>query len=129
MSATDISGVTCYGAVNSIGSSSGGQDQWIVGDAFLRNVYVAFQFSPPAVGFAPLATAASVATTPTVVIPVTPSPMASAIAIETATDSAVASTRKFSSLSFLSIQVQALTLAFRFFSFKSRQYYSKCYVL
>jgi len=47
----DTTGETCAGAFVGIdvGSSSG--ISWVVGDAFLKNVYSVYRYSPPAVGF------------------------------------------------------------------------------
>lgn len=47
----------CLGAIFAVTLGSPGQlaPQWIVGDAFLKNVYSVFRYYPPAVGFAQLA--------------------------------------------------------------------------
>lgn len=45
-------GVMCYGAIGYISTPTGAQPQYIFGDAFLKNVYSVFRFSPAAVGFA-----------------------------------------------------------------------------
>ncbi|EPQ51649.1 acid protease [Gloeophyllum trabeum ATCC 11539] len=53
----DSSGTQCVGAffeVNTGDNTPG----WIVGDAFLKNVYTAFRYSPPSVGFASLSSTA-----------------------------------------------------------------------
>ncbi|TFK47449.1 acid protease [Heliocybe sulcata] len=54
----DNTGETCVGAFFEVstGSSTPG---WIVGDAFLKNVYTSFRYSPAAVGFAQLASTAT----------------------------------------------------------------------
>lgn len=54
---TDSSGTTCLGTFFSIGSTSKDELQYILGDAFLINVYSIFSNagSSPQVGFAPLA--------------------------------------------------------------------------
>lgn len=51
---SDSSGLNCYGAISAIGSAPDGSDQYIFGDAFLKNVYSVFRFDPPSIGFAQL---------------------------------------------------------------------------
>jgi cathepsin D len=52
---TQISTGECVGAFFDIGSNAGtGTPSWIIGDAFLKNVYSVFQYNPPAIGFAAL---------------------------------------------------------------------------
>jgi len=50
---TQISSTQCIGAffVSTIGQ---GGPSWVVGDAFLKNVYSVFRYNPPSVGFAAL---------------------------------------------------------------------------
>lgn len=45
-------GVMCYGAIGYIALTAGSAPQYIFGDAFLKNVYSVFRFTPAAVGFA-----------------------------------------------------------------------------
>ncbi|OJA13546.1 hypothetical protein AZE42_07326 [Rhizopogon vesiculosus] len=54
---TQISSTQCIGAffVSTIGQ---GGPSWVVGDAFLKNVYSVFRYNPPSVGFAALSTTA-----------------------------------------------------------------------
>lgn len=47
----DTSGTTCFGAFFGLDINNG-VVEWIVGDAFLKNVYSVYRSSPPAVGFA-----------------------------------------------------------------------------
>ncbi|KAI5480820.1 aspartic-type endopeptidase [Pseudohyphozyma bogoriensis] len=80
----------CVGAVFVITTSGGGsgveRDMWIFGDAFLKNVYSAYRFSPASVGFAPLkANTASILTSGQ--IPRSNASRASRIASGTATGS------------------------------------------
>jgi len=56
--AFQVSSDQCVGAVFSIGSDDSGGPEWIIGDAFLKNVYSVFRYSPPSVGFANLSEAA-----------------------------------------------------------------------
>jgi len=48
----------CVGAVFAVDMSGNGGPQWIVGDAFLKNVYSVYRYQPPSVGFATLSNAA-----------------------------------------------------------------------
>jgi len=48
----DTFGQTCQGALFSLNTGSSSPVNWIVGDAFLKNVYTVFRQSPAAVGFA-----------------------------------------------------------------------------
>jgi len=48
------SGVRCVGAVFTVETNSDIGPQWIVGDAFLKNVYSVFRYEPPSIGFANL---------------------------------------------------------------------------
>ncbi|KAG9077678.1 Type I transmembrane sorting receptor [Ceratobasidium sp. 370] len=52
--AVDYSGETCVGAL--VGSDGVPDDAWIIGDAFMRNVYTVFDQGNARVGFAKLAT-------------------------------------------------------------------------
>ncbi|KAH0836319.1 aspartic peptidase domain-containing protein [Lanmaoa asiatica] len=60
MSAADfefatISSTECIGAFFDISTSSGSSTpSWIIGDAFLKNVYSVFRYNPPSIGFAAL---------------------------------------------------------------------------
>lgn len=56
---SDTGGQNCYGSIAAIGSAADGTPQYIFGDAFLKNVYSVFRFSPSAVGFAQLANPAA----------------------------------------------------------------------
>ena len=49
-----VSRSTCVGGFFSLDTSGTSAPPWIVGDTFLKNVYAAFQYDPPAVGFAKL---------------------------------------------------------------------------
>ncbi|KAG6374669.1 aspartic peptidase domain-containing protein [Boletus reticuloceps] len=53
---TSISTTECIGAFFDIGSTAGSSTtpSWIIGDAFLKNVYSVFRYSPASVGFAAL---------------------------------------------------------------------------
>ncbi|KAG9309507.1 aspartic peptidase A1 [Chiua virens] len=51
--AAELSSSECIGAFFEYTASSG-TPSWIIGDAFLKNVYSVFQYNPPAVGFAAL---------------------------------------------------------------------------
>ncbi|KZT25525.1 acid protease [Neolentinus lepideus HHB14362 ss-1] len=55
--AIDSSGTTCVGAFFEV-TTSGTTPGWIVGDAFLKNVYTSFRYSPASVGFAQLSSTA-----------------------------------------------------------------------
>ncbi|EJT47547.1 endopeptidase [Trichosporon asahii var. asahii CBS 2479] len=48
-------GTWCMGAVFEFGASQNSPVNWIIGAAFLKNVYTAFRYEPAAVGFAELA--------------------------------------------------------------------------
>ena len=48
------SSTECVGAFFSLDTTGTSAPPWIVGDTFLKNVYAAFQYDPPAVGFAKL---------------------------------------------------------------------------
>ncbi|KAF9513772.1 hypothetical protein BS47DRAFT_1295821 [Hydnum rufescens UP504] len=50
----DLSGVTCAGAFFGLDLGNSTSLEWIIGDAFLKNVYTVFRASPPSVGFAPI---------------------------------------------------------------------------
>ena len=52
--AADNAGTTCIGAFFEVDNTGTTAPAWIVGDTFLKNVYAAFQYDPPAVGFAKL---------------------------------------------------------------------------
>jgi len=52
---------TCFGAIVDLGKNSNGiadKPTWVVGDAFLRNVYSVLRYKPAEVGFAELSDAA-----------------------------------------------------------------------
>jgi len=52
---TSISSSECIGAFFETTSTAGSSTpSWIIGDAFLKNVYSVFRYNPPAVGFAAL---------------------------------------------------------------------------
>ncbi|KAG1729803.1 aspartic peptidase domain-containing protein [Suillus lakei] len=51
-STVDSSGTICIGAVH---GSDEVEDQWIIGDVFMRNLYTAFDVGNSRVGFAELA--------------------------------------------------------------------------
>lgn len=53
-SGDNFDSATCLGSIFSLEGLSG-VNSWIVGDAFLKNVYTTFRYEPPAVGFASLA--------------------------------------------------------------------------
>ncbi|KAL1408717.1 hypothetical protein Q8F55_005530 [Vanrija albida] len=53
----DFNSAICMGSIYSIEGLSAGVNDWIIGDAFLKNVYTTFRYEPPAVGFAQLAPA------------------------------------------------------------------------
>lgn len=55
LGAIERSGTWCMGAVFEFGASQNSPVNWIIGAAFLKNVYSAFRFEPAAVGFAQLA--------------------------------------------------------------------------
>jgi hypothetical protein len=50
-------GALCTGAFFALNTGANAP-AWIIGDAFLKNVYSVFRFNPPSVGFAQLSTAA-----------------------------------------------------------------------
>ncbi|KAI0728027.1 aspartic peptidase domain-containing protein [Fomitopsis betulina] len=52
--AANNAGTTCIGAFFEVDNTGTTAPAWIVGDTFLKNVYAAFQYDPPAVGFAKL---------------------------------------------------------------------------
>ncbi|KAF9219784.1 acid protease [Gyrodon lividus] len=59
MSAADfafaqISSSECVGAFFEASTGGGSTPSWIIGDAFLKNVYSVFRYNPPSVGFAAL---------------------------------------------------------------------------
>jgi len=56
---TRISSSQCIGALFEADSGGSGRPDWVVGDAFLKNVYSVFRFNPPAVGFAELSSTAT----------------------------------------------------------------------
>ncbi|KAG6331505.1 hypothetical protein ID866_7585 [Astraeus odoratus] len=50
---TSVGKSQCIGAFFEANVNSG-QPTWVIGDAFLKNVYSVFRFDPPSIGFAPL---------------------------------------------------------------------------
>ncbi|TXT10806.1 hypothetical protein VHUM_02311 [Vanrija humicola] len=54
-SGDDFNTAMCMGSIYTLDGLSAGVNDWIIGDAFLKNVYTTFRYEPPAVGFAQLA--------------------------------------------------------------------------
>lgn len=55
LGAIERTGTWCMGAVFEFGASQNSPVNWIIGAAFLKNVYTAFRYEPAAIGFAELA--------------------------------------------------------------------------
>lgn len=55
---TQLTSTECIGAFFETNTGGSGTPTWIIGDAFLKNVYSVFRYNPPSVGFASLSSIA-----------------------------------------------------------------------
>ncbi|KZT07401.1 aspartic peptidase A1 [Laetiporus sulphureus 93-53] len=91
-------GSECIGAFFVIDNAGTSAPAWIVGDTFLKNVYAAFQYDPPAVGFAALSETAhamngAVASAPSATIGSVQAAVSATGSVDTSDTSGAASVR------------------------------------